>query len=230
MSGMQPTNPNLAKYIGWIAGVSAICVAIILPLVFFTLSYQNQVGALDAEAEINSRLASQVINANPEMWRFQELKLGEFLKRRPRHGHPEIRRIFDNQRYLIAESVDALDPPLLTESADILDSGVRVGYIEISRSLRPLIFKTAGIFVLSSALAGAIFVVFRTLPLRALNRALADNVRFVGEITAAKENLEKANATLITQAAELTHSNKAVQERYEELRVAHDMRRTTEET
>lgn len=72
---------------------------------------------LDAEAEINARLLSQVIEA-PEMWHFDDLKLEEFLRRRSEHGQPETRRIFDTQRNLIAQSVDAIDQPRITRSVD----------------------------------------------------------------------------------------------------------------
>ncbi len=226
---MQPASPNLVKTLTWIAALCAVVIALTLPVVYFTLSYQNQVGSLEAEAEINGRLASQVISVNPEMWRFQELKLSEFLKRRPRHGQPEIRRIFDHERALIAESVDELNWPLLTRSIDILDSGLPVGRLEISRSLRPLVLDTAGVLIFSSALGGLIFLFLRTLPLRALERASAENARFLEELKTAKENLEKANDSLTMQAAELTRSNEEVQQRYRELEALHDMRRTTEE-
>ena len=216
---MQPINPNFARTVSWFAGLIAVVIAIILPLGYFTLERQNQAAALDAEAEINARLATQVINANPEMWRFQQLKLGEFLSRRPRHGQPEIRRIFDDREGLIAESVDAVTSPLLFKSVEILDSGIRVGYIEIGRSIRPLIFKTAGIFTFSLVLGGAIFFILRTLPLRVLSWAFADNSRFLAELNVANIKLEESNTTLTEQAAELTRSKEEVERRYQELQI-----------
>jgi len=77
----------------------------------------NPSRSFDAEAEINARLLSQVIEA-PEMWHFDDLKLEEFLRRRSEHGQPETRRIFDTQRNLIAQSVDAIDQPRITRSVD----------------------------------------------------------------------------------------------------------------
>jgi signal transduction histidine kinase len=223
---MEPVNPKLIKLVTWFAGIAAVVVAIILPLGYFTLSYQNQAAALDVEAEINGRLASQVVNANPEMWRFQQLKLEEFLKRRPRHGHKEVRRILDNSNRVVAESADPLEPPLLTGSVDILDAGVRVGHIEISRSLRPLLLSTTGVLVFSSLLGSALFLMLRTIPLRLLSRALADNARFLADLNLAKENLERANITLTVQAAELARSNEEVQARYQELQGLHAISQT----
>jgi len=216
---MQPINANFGRTVSWFAGLIAVVIAILLPLGYFTLEHQNQAAALGAEAEINARLATQVINANPEMWRFQQLKLGEFLSRRPRHGQPEIRRIFDDREGLIAESVDAVASPLLFKSVEILDSGIRVGYIEIGRSIRPLIFETAGIFTFSLVLGGAIFFILRTLPLRVLSWAFIDNSRFLAELNVANIQLEESNTTLTEQAAELTRSKEEVERRYQELQI-----------
>ena len=56
---VQPVNPNFAKSVTWFAGIVAVVIAVVLPLGYFTLVYQNQAAALNAEAEINARLASQ---------------------------------------------------------------------------------------------------------------------------------------------------------------------------
>ncbi|MBI3000126.1 MAG: GAF domain-containing sensor histidine kinase [Deltaproteobacteria bacterium] len=174
-------DPKTARTISRIAGVIAAAVAIILPLGYLVLSYQNQAGALEAEAEINGRIATQVINANSEMWRFQQSKLEEFLSRRPRHGHAESRRILDTQNKVIAESVDPLRPPLLTRSLELRDSGIVVGRIEINRSLQPLLLRTGLVALLGLLFGLGVFVVLRILPLRALDTAMADNVRLLEE-------------------------------------------------
>src|SRR3989337_2977231 len=150
---MANVDPKIARTITWIAGIVAIVVAAALPAMYFALSYQSLVAGLTTEAEINARIASAVINENPEMWRFQQLKLEESLSRRPRHGHLEVRRILDNDSKVIAESVDALDAPLITETADLRDTGLTVGRIEISRSLRSLLTET-GVVVLLGLLLG----------------------------------------------------------------------------
>jgi hypothetical protein len=103
---METGNPRLVRIVSWLSGVVAAIVAISLPSSFFVLSHRHQLEVLDTEAEINARIASQVINANPELWRYQHAKLEEFLARRPRHGEAEARRIFDVDGQVIAQSVD----------------------------------------------------------------------------------------------------------------------------
>ena len=226
---MEPTNLSFVKILTWVAAVSAGLIAITLPLAFLVFSYQTQVAALDAEAEINAHLLSQVKEA-PAMWHFDDLKLEEFLRRRSKHGQPETRRIFDIQRNLIAQSVDAIDQPRLTRSGDILGSGIRLGNLEINPSLNPLMRNTALLFLLSSSLGAMVFFIVRILPLRVLKRVSVDSMDVLQEIKIAKEDLENANLILTAQAAELTRANEQLEQRYAELRGAHSLREQTEET
>jgi signal transduction histidine kinase len=188
---MQAVDPKLVRTTIWIAGVVAAAVAIIMPVGYFAISYQNLIGELTTEAEINGHIASEVINANPEMWRFQQYKLDEFLSRRLRRGEAEARRILDKENDLIAESVDALESPVITESSELQDSGVVVGRMEVSRSLRPLLLRTGLVGLLGLLLSMAIFATLKVLPLRALGHALADNVQLYEE---ASRNLNRIRA------------------------------------
>lgn len=178
---------KISATITWIAGVVAFAVACVLPATFFVSNFQLQQAAIETETEFNARLASQVISANPALWRFQQLRLEEFLKRRPLQGDLETRRIIDLEGKVIAESVEAIAEPSIWRSRDILDAGVKVGEIQIGRSLRPLLYQTAGVGLVAAALGLCAFVAIGLLPLRALNRALADNTKLVEETKRAEE-------------------------------------------
>src|SRR5918992_1057928 len=159
---MQTIHPKFTKTEAWIAAITAVVVALIIPLGYFTVCYQHHIGALEVESEADAHLVSHVIKANPDTWRSQQLHLKEFLQRRSRHNYPETRRIFDDGGTLIAESAGPISPPLLIKSAAVMDPSRRAGRIEISRSLQPLILTTGGIFLLSSALAGAMLFMLRS--------------------------------------------------------------------
>ncbi|HEX2229588.1 MAG TPA: ATP-binding protein [Candidatus Binatia bacterium] len=227
---MQPISHNYKEFSGRIAAVSAVIVALIIPLGYFTVSHHHYSAALEAELEINAHLVSEMIKANPEVWRFQQVNLEKFLKRRSKHNEPEVRRLFDLSGILIGESVDPLRRPVLIKSAEVVDLRGHAGRIEISRSLRPLMLTTGGIFLVSSAFAGVMFLMLRAWPARVLDRALADNRRFVEEIELAKENLEHINSALAIQAAELSRSNEEAQRRCEELQALHELRHRSEES
>jgi len=154
------------------AGIAAVVVAIAMPIVYFGLSYQREAATLMTEAEINARIVTQLVNANPEMWRFEELRLVELMSRRPGKGTKETRRILDIKNILIAESAEKLDSPVLMRSEALMDAGTVVGKIEITRSLRPLLIKTVLMAFIGSMLGLPVFFVIRIFPLRALRRTL----------------------------------------------------------
>jgi len=178
---MQPVDSKLTRTVSGIAATVAIIVAFILPLSYYSTAYQYQVGMLQAEAEINARLASQIINANPELWRFMSERLHEFLSRRPTDLYPELRRIVDNDNKMVVQNADALDSPRIMRSAELRDSGVVVGRIEIVRSLRPVLVRTAGVALFALLLSCMAYAALKIFPLRALNRALAENTRLLGQ-------------------------------------------------
>jgi PAS domain S-box-containing protein len=152
----------------WIASIVAIAVALILPLGYFTLSYQYLVGSLETESEMTSSIITRLINANPEMWHFEQVRLEELLEQRKHSNHIETQRIFDLSGTLIAESNVGLRPPLVTRRFNLLEAGKIVGTLEINTSLRRILFNS-GLIALFGVLCGAlIFITLRTLPLRAV--------------------------------------------------------------
>jgi len=211
-------NPRLVKIVTWLAGVVAMVFTVALPLVFFLFSFHQEKAILITETEINGPLVEQIVAASPELWRFRTQNLGDLLRRRPRDRAPEIRRLVGLDGAIIAQSGDALAEPIVWRSAAILDSGVAVARVEIGRSLRAILYQTAGCAILGLALGLAVFMTLRTLPLRALRRALAANNQLVESLEQQKDDLLRTNAAMeITrrqleqQATELTIARDAAE-------------------
>ena len=163
----------LPRTISRVAIVIAAIVALGLPAGFWGVSYQYQVGAMRAEAQFSAAQATQYIALNPEMWRFQVLRLNELIADdQVDTDLPEQRRIVDASSQVIAASKGKLDAPVLSIREPLFDAGKTVGYFEVSRSFHPLLLKTGLVALLAMALAAAVFGVLKSLPLRALNRAL----------------------------------------------------------
>lgn len=178
----------------WIAGVAAVVVTLLLPLGYFAVSYQYLAGSLEAEAEMTSHIITGLINANPELWHYEQRRLEEILTRQMRDGHMETRRIFDRQDKLVAESGTAQKPPLLTRRFHLLDSGVSVGTLEINRSLFPLLLRSGLAALLGLSCGLGIFVTLRILPLRAVALAEKSLRESEGELTDKVALLEAALA------------------------------------
>ncbi len=182
---------TIIKTITWMAGAVSLAVMFILPLSYFTFSYQYLRGSLASEAEINGRFITDMINANPLLWRFEQMRLEEALAQRPGNGEQETRRLVDLKGKVIAESDASLPRPLIKASAEVLDSGLAVGRIEISRSLLPLLLRT-GLVAFGGFLLGlTIYVTFRILPIRAVieaENALRETGEFLSRIMQSTTN------------------------------------------
>ncbi len=171
---LQKAARTISPTVSWIAGIVALTVTLSLPLGYYTLGQRHLTAVLSTEAEINAYLVTQIVNANPDFWRFETLRLEEMLGRRPLAGAAEGRRVIDPQGEVIARQEDPLELPLVTHRSALRDSGTLVAYLEISRSLRPLMRNTVWVAVFSTALGLAVFITLRIVPLRALKRALRE--------------------------------------------------------
>jgi len=174
---MVKRQDQLARTISRVAIAVAAVVAFCLPAGFFGLSYQYQIGAMRTEARFNAMQTTQYIALNPEMWRFQVLRLKELIEDDHTETElPEQRHILDASGQIIAAGGEPLVQPVVSIRAPLFDGGRTVGYFEVSRSFRPLLLETGLVALLGLGLAAAVFGVLKTLPLRALDRAL-DSLR-----------------------------------------------------
>ena len=154
-----------------IASLVASCFALLLPGVVAYAGYQSTISILTTETEINARLVSHLINANPELWKAETLRLEDLLRRRPGNRTPETRSVVDLAGTVVSEVNDPMSWPLIGRSSPVHDAGQVVGDLKIQRSLRPLLTQVAGFGLLGVLLGLAVFAVLKWLPLRALQRA-----------------------------------------------------------
>lgn len=154
-----------------IAVAVACVVALAMPLGYLGIAYQYVAGGLETEAEIDGGAISQLISRDPNMWTYEQLRLNELLSRRPEKGYALSRSIFDLQGRKVAGTGDPLAAPRMVRSADLLDSGVVVGKVSVSRSLRFLVVRTGIAALLGASLGLAVFIALNILPLRAMRAA-----------------------------------------------------------
>ena len=167
--------------------VFCVLAALMLPVGYFVISYESLLGIMETEAEINSKLVSRVISTNPELWRYETIRIEEVLARRPRSGTAEIRRVFD-KKTLVAESVNALKPPQVTASFVISNNGEAVGRFEIRRSILPILMKSGIMAIIGLGLG---LLLYRLLPFRDLiksGKMLQDTNDFLLKVMEASTN------------------------------------------
>jgi signal transduction histidine kinase len=196
----------------WIAAVAAVAVALSLPLGYFAISYQYMLGSLETEAEINSRIVADLIKDNPDLWRYEQLRLTELLALRPRAGRIEALRILDLQNQLIAENADPLSPPLIMRSCELKDAGVTVGRIEITRSLEPLLVHTGLVALFGLSIGLVVFITLRVLPIRAVIQAEESLLQSREELVRKNQELNALNIAMEQRTRVLEITNEELQQ------------------
>ncbi len=168
MEGMK----KIVRKTTFFAVMLSVLIAALPPVFSFLLGYQYHSAVLETEAEMNGLLVSQIISASPEYWRYEHVKLEEFLSKNMIKSHDETRRILDSGGVVIAKSGNVLKRPIITRSQTLYDSGNVVGRIEISHPLRPLLVDIFVVGLFSFVLGVSVYATMRIFPLRALSRTL----------------------------------------------------------
>jgi len=186
---MPLADTGLPRTIRLIAATIAIVVAVSLPLGYWLVAYGDAADAAAIDAQAHADLVTELINANPELWRYEIPRLDAIAATHlTGRDLPEKNFILDEQRNVLSQSSTHLTPPVLTRSAPLLDSGVEVGRMLTSRSLAPLLINTALTALFGLLLAAATYVSLAVLPLRALTRMLGALVQEQERLRAIVDN------------------------------------------
>ena len=163
---------SLARIVKVVAGTIALTIFIVIPAGYFAINYQHESRALLSKANLGADMVSEIIYANPDLWRFEEHRLVGVMMQGSLRS--DVHRIFvtDTDGRRVAGILTTLDTPIFSRSAELTDGANIVGKIEIETSLRPLLFNTAIAGLVSALLALAIYLTLKTLPLHALTRVV----------------------------------------------------------
>ena len=71
---------------------------------------------LRTETEIYARQVSSLINRNPDMWRYETIRLEGILAKRQEDPHPESLRILDQEGNIVTQRSERPGRPLMTRS------------------------------------------------------------------------------------------------------------------
>jgi PAS domain S-box-containing protein len=155
-----------------LALVFSLSVTIALPGAYFYLSYTNLTEHVNTLAEVKAGVIGILSSGNPELWKYNSVRMDELLHRGPfllTHVRVTIRDSADNALLTVGEPPEA---PILTLSAPVYDFGREVGRVEIAHSYRAVILGTL-LTALLGLLLGILVYAVPILPLRALRRASA---------------------------------------------------------
>ena len=135
----------------------ALGIALAFPLLYAVPNYHHLLGGLETQAEINAQAVTQMINANPTLWRYETLRIQDLLAHQPRPTPTQAWRIQDRAGNLVADHGVAGGWPTLTVARDLHDAGDVAGRILMWESLRPLLEGTLLAALIGAVVGGAVF-------------------------------------------------------------------------
>jgi signal transduction histidine kinase len=178
--------PRLIERFGWLL---LVILPVALPVLYFTHGWGLQSERLRTETEIHAHQVSSLINRNPDMWQYETLRLDGLLAKLPEDPHVESLRVLDLEGSIVAQRKERIGWPRMTRTHLLTDSGVIVGSIEESASLRPLIVESAALAMLGTGITLLLFFLFRTYPMAALRNALDMLSREKGRATVTLQSI-----------------------------------------
>jgi diguanylate cyclase len=161
---------DLARLLTIIAVGIAMFVAIVTPTAYFLLTKTSEIRESTLEARLHAAFVSTAINNSTGDWRNQVI--GLIANNLNITELPEMRLIVDRNGIEVDRAGNTLSGYVIQSKAPIESAQGVVGYVLVRRSLEPLLIDTGILATLSSALGILIYLILRTLPLRALRKTL----------------------------------------------------------
>jgi len=186
---MKDAGRRIPRLIEGFGGLLLVILAVSLPVLYFVNGWGLQSEHLRTETEIYARQVSSLINRNPDMWKYETIRLEGLLAKRREDPFTESLRILDLEGNIVTQWTERPDWPRMTRSHPLMDSGVVVGSIEESASFRPLIVETAVLAVVGTGITLLLLFFFRTYPAAALRNALDMLSREKGRATVTLQSI-----------------------------------------
>jgi PAS domain S-box-containing protein len=165
---------RLRSLVTWLGLSVALAVSLVIPAGYFAIVYSQLDRELSFAAHLKANRLSRFIYANRELWQYQTLRLGHLIEVPEADESAMRQRIFDAQGALVFEAGTEPTAPVATFSAPLVVAGSTVGSIETAASLRHLLAETALVGLLSGILGFSTFFILRVVPLRVIDRTLAE--------------------------------------------------------
>ena len=186
---MKDTGRSIQRFIERFGVLLMVILPVALPVLYFVNGWGLQSVHLRTETKVYARQVSSLINRNPDMWKYETIRLEGLLAKSQEDPHTESFRILDLEGNIVAHRAERLGWPRMTRSHPLMDSGVIVGSIEESASLRPLIFETTVLGMAGSGITLLLFLLFRVYPVSALRNALDMLSREKGRATVTLQSI-----------------------------------------
>jgi len=161
---------NATAVISGMAVIVAILVAVSLPAAYVLTSLSNEIAELEFKARVKASALSGLIATSPDVWMFAENRIQGLISREPVPLPDEFVQVVDPQGSIVVQAGTPAIPPVLGRAYALYDADKPVGQVIVTRSQRSLMINSFYVSLIGLFLGALVFVIMRTLPLRALAR------------------------------------------------------------
>ncbi len=165
---------RIGKVVAGLGLAIGLTVAIAVPVGYLVVAYSQLGYHLSLLAELNATRISKYIYVHRDLWQYHTLRLAEITEIPEEKEVDPQQRIFDRMGKLVLESGDAPAWPAVSRSAPVIVAGSQAATVETAATFRGILVATVVVALCSGLLGLAIFLVVRTLPVRIIDRTLAE--------------------------------------------------------
>lgn len=169
---MTNDRADIAHILNRLAITLALVVAILFPVSFGLIAYNDLSDSLSFKAKVKTAAFNGLIASSPDLWMYAENQMNGLIQREPFLHEDERIEVRDAQGALIAQSSpSALATPFsMVRSSSLFDAGRLVGHLEVSAPLRSVAWVTAAAALAGVLIGALLHTMLQILPLRALRQ------------------------------------------------------------
>jgi len=176
-AGKPPAEPRervtpIGRVIGIIGWVATALIAVAIPILYHTLAIKMETGSLQIETAYTAKEIQSIIFARPDLWEFETNRLLEVVSKRTVQDGEDERTIYDATGKIVVETKYQAPTYSITSAAPLFVSGYKVGFVQGKRSIRDILWGTVLAGILGAVFGLAVYLFFKSYPLRMLNDAL----------------------------------------------------------
>jgi PAS domain S-box-containing protein len=149
----------------------ALFVGLAIPVGYYFVAFLDYSDALDFKAKVKASALSALVASNPDTWMFAENRMQGLLLHEPVPLDAEHVRVFDKDNTVVMHFGNDPPSPVLKRTYPLYDGGRVAGQIEVSGTMRFLLWNTLKSASLGVLFGILVYAVMKVLPLRALNTA-----------------------------------------------------------
>ena len=172
--GVITSHGTLGKVVAGLGLCIGLAVAILAPAGYLLVAYAELSQELSLLAELKAARLAKYIDVNRELWQHHDIRLAELIELPEAKAALAHQRIVDSTGKLVLETGQAPAWPVIARSAPAVVAGMEMATVQAAATLRDVLMRTAVVAAASSVLGLAVFFAIRILPLRIIDRTLAD--------------------------------------------------------